>query len=70
MATNFAVVVLQFIAYVINPEGPDGSSILSIDRARGEQGWRILEKSMEVDETVKGKIIGSNRGGAASRRCS
>ena len=54
----------EVIAYVINPEGPDGSSILSIDRARGEQGWRILEKSMDVNETVKGKIIGSNRGGA------
>lgn len=54
----------EIIAYVINPEGPDGSSILSIDRARGEQGWRILEKSMESDETVRGKIIGSNRGGA------
>lgn len=54
----------EIIAYVINPEGPDGSSILSIDRARGEQGWRILEKAMEGDETVNGKIIGSNRGGA------
>jgi small subunit ribosomal protein S1 len=54
----------EIIAYVINPEGPDGSSILSIDRARGEQGWRILEKAMEGDETVRGKIIGANRGGA------
>ena len=54
----------EVIAYVINPEGPDGSSVLSIDRARGEQGWRILEKAMEGDETVKGRIIGSNRGGA------
>jgi len=54
----------EIIAYVINPEGPDGSSILSIDRARGEQGWRILEKAMESDETTKGNIIGSNRGGA------
>jgi small subunit ribosomal protein S1 len=54
----------EIIAYVINPEGPDGSSILSIDRARGEQGWRILEKAMESDENTKGKIIGSNRGGA------
>ena len=54
----------EVIAYVVNPEGPDGSSILSIDRARGEQGWRILEKAMEVEETVKGKIIGANRGGA------
>ena len=28
----------EIIAYVVNPEGNEGSSILSIDRARGEQG--------------------------------
>ena len=54
----------EIIVYVINPEGPDGASILSIDRARGEQGWRTLEKAMDANETVHGKIIGSNRGGA------
>lgn len=54
----------EVIAYVINPENEYGAPVLSIDRARGEQGWRILEKSMEIEETVKGHIIGSNRGGA------
>jgi len=54
----------EVIAYVLNPEGHDGSAVLSIDRARGEQGWRVLEKAMEVEETVTGKIVGSNRGGA------
>ena len=54
----------EVIVYVINPEGQDGSSILSVDRARGEQGWRILEKSMDAGETVTGRLIGSNRGGA------
>jgi small subunit ribosomal protein S1 len=54
----------EVIAYVLNPEGHDGSAVLSIDRARGEQGWRVLEKAMEVEETVIGKIVGSNRGGA------
>lgn len=54
----------EIIAYVINTEGQDGSAVLSIDRARGEQGWRILEKAMEAAETVKGRIVGSNRGGA------
>ena len=54
----------EIIAYVINPEGNEGSSILSIDRARGEQGWRILEKAMDSNETCKGVITGSNRGGA------
>ena len=54
----------EIIVYVINPEGPDGSSVLSIDRARGEQGWRTLEKAMDANETVHGRIVGSNRGGA------
>ncbi len=54
----------EIIAYVIHPEGREGSSLLSIDRARGEQGWRILEKSMEANEVVTGRIVGSNRGGA------
>ena len=54
----------EVITYVIHPEGRQGSSLLSVDRARGEQGWRILEKSMEANETVTGRIIGSNRGGA------
>ena len=54
----------EIIAYVVNPEGNEGSSILSIDRARGEQGWRVLEKAMENNETCKGVITGSNRGGA------
>lgn len=54
----------EIIAYVVNPEGSAGSSILSIDRARGEQGWRILEKAMDSNDTCKGVITGSNRGGA------
>jgi small subunit ribosomal protein S1 len=54
----------EIIAYVVNPEGNEGSSILSIDRARGEQGWRVLEKAMDNNETCKGVITGSNRGGA------
>ena len=54
----------EVIAYVLNPESRNGSALLSIDRARGEQGWRILEKYLEANEPVKGTIVGSNRGGA------
>ncbi|MCY4475340.1 MAG: S1 RNA-binding domain-containing protein [Chloroflexi bacterium] len=54
----------EVILYVSRPEGPDGYPLLSIDRARGEHGWRDLEKAREAEETVKGRIIGSNRGGA------
>ena len=50
------------IAFVIRPDAQDGP-ILSIDKAKGEEGWRDLQKYMEADETIEGKIIGFNRGG-------
>ena len=50
------------IAFVIRPDSQDGP-ILSIDKAKGEEGWRELQKYMEADETIEGKIIGFNRGG-------
>jgi small subunit ribosomal protein S1 len=54
----------EVILYVSRPEGPEGYPLLSIDRARGEHGWRDLEKAREAEETVTARIIGSNRGGA------
>ncbi|MCH7549807.1 MAG: S1 RNA-binding domain-containing protein [Candidatus Krumholzibacteriota bacterium] len=54
----------EVVTFVIRPESAEQSAILSIDRALGETGWRDLEKSLEAGETVKGKIIGFNRGGA------
>ena len=54
----------EVVALVINPEDDDGATILSVDKARGERGWRVLEKAKEEDKPVDGIIIGSNRGGA------
>ena len=54
----------EVVTYVIRPESAEQSAILSIDRAMGETCWRDLEKSLEAGETVEGKIIGFNRGGA------
>ena len=54
----------EVVALVINPEDDDGATILSVDKARGERGWRVLEKAKEDDKAVDGVIIGSNRGGA------
>ena len=54
----------EIVTFVIRPESAEQSAILSIDRALGETGWRDLEKSLEAGDTVEGKIIGFNRGGA------
>ena len=54
----------QIVAFVIRPESGESAAILSIDRAVGERGWKTLEKLLEAAETVEGKILGFNRGGA------
>ena len=54
----------QIITLVIRPETADRAAILSVDRAVGEQGWRVLEKAMEAEEGIEGTIVGFNRGGA------
>lgn len=54
----------EILAMVVRGETDEGSAVLSIDRAVGEVGWKILQKAMEADERVDGKIMGFNRGGA------
>ena len=52
----------SMIAFVMRPDSKDGP-ILSVDRARGEEGWRDIQKLMDQDEPVDGVIVGFNRGG-------
>jgi len=54
----------EIVAYVVKGESAEGSAILSIDRAVGEQGWRSLQKALDSGGRVTGKILGFNRGGA------
>jgi len=52
----------QLIAFILRPDSQDGP-ILSVDRAKGEEGWRELQKFLEADLPVEGRIAGFNRGG-------
>ncbi|MBA4715568.1 MAG: S1 RNA-binding domain-containing protein [Dehalococcoidia bacterium] len=52
------------ITYVIFPETQEGTILLSVDRARGEQGWKTLDVARQEGKTLIGKIVDSNKGGA------
>jgi len=52
------------ISYVVHPETTDGTILLSVDRAKGEQGWKILDSARKDGTTLLGKIVDSNKGGA------
>ena len=51
------------VAYVLQPETEEGQVLLSLDRARGEQGWRVLQKRFEESESFEALISGYNKGG-------
>ena len=53
----------KVLAFVLQPESPEGQIILSLDRARGEQGWRTLQEYFEQNSAFEGYVTGSNKGG-------
>lgn len=53
----------QVFVYVINPENADGQAVLSLSRARAEQGWRILQKLMDDTATIEADVVEYNKGG-------
>jgi small subunit ribosomal protein S1 len=54
----------EIVTLVVRGESGDRGAVLSIDRAQGEKGWRVLEKALEVGSSLEGTVAGFNRGGA------
>jgi small subunit ribosomal protein S1 len=53
----------QVVASVIQPETSEGEVLLSLDRARGERGWRTLQQLFEQGESFEAEVGGYNKGG-------
>ena len=53
----------KVLVFVVQPESPEGQIILSLDRARGERGWRILQEHMDHNQAFEAYVTGSNKGG-------
>ena len=53
----------KVLVFVIQPETAAGQVGLSIDRARGEQGWRVLQERFESGDVFEAEITGFNKGG-------
>ncbi|MCX7617243.1 S1 RNA-binding domain-containing protein [Tepidiforma sp.] len=48
---------------VLQPSTAEGHAIVSLDRARGEEGWETLQKRFESGEIFDAQVTGHNRGG-------
>ena len=54
----------RIITQVLRTESEEDPVILSLDKARSEQGWLTLQKCLESGESLEGQFLGLNRGGA------
>ncbi len=48
---------------VLQPSSSEGHAIVSLDRARGEEGWDTLAAKHESGEIFEAQVTGHNRGG-------
>ena len=48
---------------VLQPSSAEGHAIVSLDRARGEEGWDTLAERYESGEIFDAQVTGHNRGG-------
>ena len=53
----------KVMVFVVQPETSEGQIILSLDRARGEMGWRLLQDYYTDGTAFEAYISGYNRGG-------
>jgi small subunit ribosomal protein S1 len=53
----------KVLVAVVQPESHEGQVILSMDRARGEHGWRVLQDHLDNSEAFEAHVSGSNKGG-------
>jgi len=53
----------KVLVFIVQPESQEGQIILSLDRARGERGWRVLQDYLEANQSFEGYVTGSNKGG-------
>lgn len=51
------------LVFVLQPENADGHAVLSIDRARQEKSWRVLQTKYEANEVIEAIVKNYNKGG-------
>jgi small subunit ribosomal protein S1 len=51
------------LVFVVQPEDQEGHTILSLDRARAEKSWRVLQKQFEAGEVIETEVANYNKGG-------
>ncbi len=53
----------SLLVFVVQPQNEEGQAVLSVDKARQEKSWRVLQVKHEAGEIVEAQVTGYNKGG-------
>lgn len=51
------------LVFVVQSEDKEGRAILSVDKARQEKSWRLLQQAHEKNEVITARVVNYNKGG-------
>lgn len=51
------------LVFVVQSEDKEGRAILSVDKARQERSWRVLQSAHESGDVITARVINYNKGG-------
>lgn len=53
----------NLLVFVVQSEDKEGRAVLSLDKARQEKSWRVLQQSFDDNEVLHAKVTNYNKGG-------
>lgn len=51
------------LVFVVQSEDKEGRAILSVDKARQEKSWRLLQQAYQSNEVITARVVNYNKGG-------
>ncbi len=51
------------LVFVVQSEDKEGRAILSVDKARQERSWRVLQTAFEKGDVISARVVNYNKGG-------
>lgn len=53
----------ELLVFVVQSEDKEGRATLSVDKARQERSWRLLQTAFESGDPIKARVVNYNKGG-------
>jgi small subunit ribosomal protein S1 len=53
----------ELLVFVVQAEDKEGRAILSVDKARQEKSWRVLQTAYEKSDVITARVVNYNKGG-------